>query len=319
LAQAPVGGTLQEYGPQVPALAAAGPDIYGGPKIWGTIPPPKPLPYGYWWGEYQGADIEHPLYAPRHPHYFQPIAPPPNLLANFSCWFHKLFRSKPSANTATCDVCQTPNVPLPPVPSLAPVLPADPPLASEPLEPAAPYTAPAPPLHAAPPPTLSATPPATTDVPPTTIVSPPTVTTAPPATTIAPPAVTIAPPATSAAPPAIIAAPLPETQLPETQPAPEATVTAPAIQRQPPATTTRPSPEPTMITEIEPMPIDPAAAGEAQLPGTRTPVVELAPEFPMPLEQPAPGLAPRNVIPTPAQSVPRNKIPPQKRGNFLLP
>jgi hypothetical protein len=80
-----------------------------------------------------------------------------------------------------------------------------------------------------------------------------------------------------------------------------------------------PDPQPAKIVDV-PAPANPPAestnAAEGQLPAARTPVVELAPEFPVPTESAAPT-TPRNVIPGPAEKAPRNVVPPQKRG--LLP
>jgi hypothetical protein len=138
-----------------------GPGAFVAPPVWGTVPPPKPLPYGYCWNDYRGADIEHPLYAPRHAHAAAPAGAVPNFAANFCCWFDKLFRGHAGPKPTGCSVCQTGEVPLPPIPSPIPELPA-PPLTSvapepEPPQPPATFSLPQPlPIT---PPSLSSTPP----------------------------------------------------------------------------------------------------------------------------------------------------------------
>jgi hypothetical protein len=113
-------------------LAFVGSQPWTAPQVWGTIPPPKPLPYGYTWNEYRGADIEHPLYAPRHAHSVARATSGPSVFAAMCCWFDKLFHCHKTIPTAACEVCQTSDVPLPPVPTLPMAAPAVEDYAAEP-------------------------------------------------------------------------------------------------------------------------------------------------------------------------------------------
>lgn len=294
LAQAPAGEPLPLWMPPAPGMVLAGPgSSFMGPPVWGTIPPPRPLPYGYWWNEYRGADIEHPLYAPHHaprqPHYVQPVAAGPGLITNFSCWFDKLFRCKHSTQSSACVVCQTTNVPLPPVPS-APSLAVPSPVADEPYADLQPDPVPLIPL------------------------TPRTLNSVPQRELSAAPAEQDAP-----LPQTLSASPTTE----EHSPSPATPLRLSPAAELPETPTTR-SPEPTTITETQPVPADPLPASDVQLPPARSPVVELAPEFPIPPEPAVPPAAPRNAIPAPAPpapapSAPRNKIPSQRRGSAKLP
>lgn len=283
LAQAPAGEPLPLWMPPAPGMAAAGPGSFLGPPVWGTVPPPRPLPYGYWWNEYRGADIEHPLYAPRHTHSMQPVAPGPGLITCFSCWFDKLFRCQCSAHGSACDVCQTTNVPvpLPPVPSLAVPSPA----AEEPFAE----------IQPSPVPLIPLTPRTLNPVPQQELSAAPLAQDPP-------------------SPQALSASPIEE----ENSPSPTAPIGPSPAAELPDATTVR-SPEPTTITDTPPVHLDSITSDDAQLPPARSPVVELAPEIPIPQEPAVPQVAPRNAIPAPAPSVPRNKIPSQRRGSAKLP
>ena len=229
------------------------------PKEWGTLPPPKPLPYGYWWDEYRGADIEHPLYAPRHAHHVGRAYASSNVLTELGCWFHKLFHCNGAASSA-CEACQQSAVPPPPLPAYLP-----PGLTSPPPEPFSLQPIP----HILQPPAELQRPADSAPTQPQT------------------------PPEAFASPPHLL--------LPD-----------------PPRTTT---PEPAKIVDVPPAipvpaaPSDSVDSSERQLPASPAPLVELAPEYSLPAES-APT-APKNVIPAPPQTVPRNVIPPRKRG--ILP
>jgi hypothetical protein len=145
---APGFARAQTKAPQ-PELLAAAPTWIGHHAPWGTVPPPRPLPYGYFWSEYRGAEIEHSLYAPRHHGHVVRSAGPTCLVSQFCCWFDKLFARK---CTATGCVSYDGHVPtdLPPLPTLAPLpLPPGPPPENTVVDPL-PMPIPAPPSVALP-------------------------------------------------------------------------------------------------------------------------------------------------------------------------
>lgn len=284
-------------------LAFVGNQPWSAPQVWGTIPHPKPLPYGYTWNDYRGADIEHPLYAPRHAHGGTRPLSGPNVFGAMCCWFDKLFHSHKSI-PAACDACQAAAVPLPPVPALPTAAPAVDDYAAEP--------APLPPAAVEPP-----------------MVTPPA---APQPRVVTPRP--LAAPLVEAEPPSLIE-PVPltpptENLVRDPQPIAPAPIIAPQPVATPkPATTPQPVVTPTPIVTPKPLvavpaeapalttpapTVDASSSEERQLPVARPPVVELAPEFPMPTEPAVSPAPPRNQIPVPSQSVPRNVIPPAKRA-----
>jgi hypothetical protein len=117
LVGAPGFARAQSQSPQPELLATA--PAWGEGQHWGTVPPPRPLPYGYTWNEYRGAEIEHPLYAPRHHGHVARSAAPSCLVSQLCCWFDKLFAPKCATESpAPCQGYVATD--LPPLPTLAP-------------------------------------------------------------------------------------------------------------------------------------------------------------------------------------------------------
>jgi hypothetical protein len=249
-------------------------------QLWGTVPPPKPLPYGYVWNEYRGAEVEHPLYAPRHHGHAVRSGGPGCLVSQFCCWFDKLFTRNcaasapaPCAGHVATDLPPLPTLAAPPSSGVQTDLPD--------LEPA--------PIPTPPPPAMATPAPAVVAPAPPLVVAP------------APP------PAASPSPaPGPVAAPAPSLA----QPAPaEPTPVMPPVDLIP----TRPlvavpAPE-TAPVPTEPAPATPNVDEPRPLDAAVPPVVKLAPDFVMPAE-PTGAAPPLNTVP-PSATVPRNTIPPQ--------
>lgn len=263
-------------------LTSAPPWAGSSPFCWGTVPVPRPLPYGYVWNDYRGADIEHPLYAPKHHGH---VARSSCGCSPFSCWFDKLFTRQCSGCAESCEGHVATE--LPPLPTLAPFPPPVPSIDSSPIQ-LTPLPLPAPPVVAVPVPQPE----------PDNRLRPAPIDPAPvmPPVDLIPtrPLVTADPPATEPKP--LAAVPLETTPV---EPAPSEPRTI--------ETTPRTTIEPGLTAIDDPKPI----ANE------RAPIVELAPDFlldgepttvpPSPSVAPPPAAAPRNVIPP--RSAPRNTIP----------
>ena len=221
-------------------------------KAWGTVPAPAPLPYGYWWNDYRGADIEHPLYAPRDLAYRHRTPPAGGLMSQLCCVFDSLFAGRCAEPQPLPGECLQPVAELPPpAPTLSPV-----PIPSHSLDSSPQEPTPAPRAEVGPPPRMfpdfTPSPPAPAPL----VVAPQP---APDSPASAPPA--LKPPIIEPATPPVLAVPqeLPSERSPVVELAPDFAVpTEPAAPNEP----TAPAPPRNRIPK-------PTAAPRNVIPGQR--------------------------------------------------